>query len=167
MFDKLTDKDAMEFIAKVEALFKDLPHLPKGIPAFLVKIAPWVALLEIILSLIAGPVIALVSVLSLITLNPLLVISTVVMAIITLVNAVLLLKAFGPLQKQEMVGWIYLFWVNMLSIVSGVLSLFGGNPTSIFGMVLGAVIGLYVLFEMKPLYKGAGIIEGEVVKEKK
>src|SRR5258708_13686995 len=116
MFDMLTDKDAMTFIGKVEEPFKSLPHLPKGIVEFLVKIAPWFALLGAILSLFMGPLWGLVTVLSLFTLNPMAALLILIAGLLTLVNAVLLFMAFTPLKNHEMKGWVYIFWSEVISI---------------------------------------------------
>lgn len=152
MMDMLTNKDAMDFIAKVEEPFKSLPHLPKGLVEFFVKLAPWFAIIGAVLSLLAGPLWGLVSVLSLFSLNPMLVIFTVVSAIVTLLNAVLLFMAFTPLKNREMKGWILIFWSNILGAVVSLLSIFTGGPSGAVGAVIGILIGLYVLFEMKPFY---------------
>jgi hypothetical protein len=43
----------------------------------------------------------------------------------------------------------------MLGIVSALFSLVDGTGSGIVGTVIGVLIGLYVLFEMKPFYGGA------------
>src|SRR5260221_11599349 len=154
MLDKLTGQEAMDFVAKVQEPFKSLPHLPKGVVEFFVKVAPWLALLGAVLGLISGPVVGLLGGLaSLFTLSPLFLIWTLLTVVITLFNSVLLLYAFKPLKAQELKGWVFLFWSNVLSIVQGVLGLFwGGSGSSFVGTLLRIVIGLYILFEMKPFY---------------
>lgn len=150
--DQLEDQKAMGVVAQFEDAFKSLPHLPKGITEFLVNIAPYLALLGAVLSILAGPLLGLASVISLLTLNPVVVLLTVAAAVITLIQAVLLFLAFSPLQKREMKGWMYMFWVEMLTVVSVVLNIFSGSMSGLIGGVLGLIIGFYILFEMKPFY---------------
>jgi hypothetical protein len=155
MMDRLNDKEAMGFISKVEEPFKNLPHLPKGLVEFFVKVAPWLALISAILGLISGPLLVFLgSIGSLFTLSPMLLIGTVGSVVILVVNSILLLMAFNPLKNREMKGWVLLFWSNMLGIISAIFSLLGGSG-GIVGSVVGVLIGLYVLFEMKPFYGGA------------
>jgi hypothetical protein len=156
MADKLTDSEAMGFIGKVEEPFKNLPHLPKGLVEFFVKVAPWLALLSAVLSLLFGPIVAILGSLgSLLTLSPMLFIGTVGTAVVMLLNAVLLLMAFKPLQNREMKGWVFLFWSQLLSVVMAVLTLIEGSGSTIVSTLISTAIGLYVLFEMKPFYGGA------------
>ncbi len=153
MFDKLTNKDAMEFIAKVEEPFKNFPHLPKNIIEILVGFAPWFALLGAILGLLFGPVIALLSVFSLLSLNPLVVLFTVVAAILSIVDTILLFMAYTPLKNHQLKGWVYVFWAEMANFVVSILGIFTGSAASAVGSVIGLLIALYVLFEIKSVYK--------------
>jgi lysylphosphatidylglycerol synthetase-like protein (DUF2156 family) len=155
VLDRLQDDQAMGLVAKIEDAFKTLPRLPKGFVEFMVKIAPWLALIGGILSLVAGPVLGLLSVVSLLTLNPLLVVSTVVAAILSLANAALLLMAFGPLKQRQFKGWMFVFWSEILGIVQTILGILM-SQSSIISIVF-ALIGLYILFEMKPMYTGKGV----------
>jgi len=162
MFDKLMDSDAMNFIAKVQEPFKSLPHLPKGIVEFFVKIAPFLALLGAVLGLISGPIVGLLgSFASLLTLSPMFLIWTVLTVLLTLLNSALLFYAYNPLKNRELKGWVFLFWSNVLGVAEGVLGLLWGDHGSFVGTILGIIIGFYVLFEMKSYYKG--VVEGEVV----
>jgi hypothetical protein len=163
--DRLTDSEAMSFIAKVEDVFKSFPHLPKGVSEFFVKVAPYLAIIGAVLGLIGGPVVALFgSLASVLSLNPVYMLLTIVDAVIIIVSSVLLLMAFKPLKDREMKGWIYLFWSEVLSLVSSVVSLFGSlGSGNIIGALLGALIGFYILFEMKPFY-GANKVTAKVKK---
>jgi hypothetical protein len=163
MFDKLTGQEAMDFVKKIEDPFKSLPHLPKGLVEFFVKIAPWLAIIGAVLGLVAGPLVGILGGIgSLFSLSPIFLIWTVATVVFTLLNSVLLFMAFKPLKEREMKGWMLLFWSNIIGIVEGVLGLLI-NQSSIVGTLLGIVIGLYILFEMKPLYDG--VMDGEVVEK--
>ena len=155
--DKLTDAEAMGIISQVEGVFKGLPHLPSGIVDFLVKIAPYMALISGILALLAGPVIGLLGGLgSILSLSPILMISTLGSAIVMIISAILMLMAFGPLKNRQMKGWIFLFWSEALSIVNLIFTLMLGETSGLVGGVIGILIGFYVLFEMKSRYTAAG-----------
>ncbi len=163
MFDKLTSHEAMDFVKKIEDPFKSLPHLPKGLVEFLVKLAPWLAILGAILGLVAGPLVAIAGSLgTLFSLSPSILIWTIVTVVLTLLNSVLLFMAFTPLKERAMKGWMLLFWSNVIGIVEGVVGLFW-SQSSLISTILGIVIGLYILFEMKPFY--TGIMDGEVVEK--
>lgn len=151
LIKKLTDEKSRKFADQFGEVFKTVPHLPKAWVDFLVKIAPPLALIGAILSLISGPILGLVSAISLITLNPFLVFSVALAAIIAIANAILLWHARKPLEKRSIDGWMLLFWSDMLSvfqIVAGIFLHQGG-----LGGVIGLLIGFYILFEMRPRYK--------------
>lgn len=152
IFARLDDKQAMAFIKQVEEPFAKLPKLPQGIVAFLVSVAPWLTILGAILSLIAGPFMALASVFSILTLSPGVMLSMVLSTVLLFVNAVLLFKAFSPLKERKLEGWILVFWSNIFSIAESVVGMvFHGK--GIVGTIFGIVLGLYILFQMKPSYK--------------
>jgi hypothetical protein len=156
--DRLTDSEAMGFISKVEEPFKSLPHLPKGISEFFVKVAPWLALIGAILGLISGPVIGILGTFAtLMTLSPVLMIAIIVSAVLTIINSILLLMAFTPLKNREMKGWVLLFWSEMLGLISSIVFLLdgSGSVSSLISTLIGTLIGFYILFEMKPFYGAA------------
>jgi hypothetical protein len=161
MFDKLTNKEAMDFIAKVGEPFKTLPHLPKGLVEFFVKAAPWLAAIGAVLNLIGGVVIGLIGTLgSLFTLNPIVIIATVALGVIALASSILLFSAFKPLSDREMKGWVFLFWVEMLNIASAIISLVAYGTNGIIGTIIGTLVGLYFLYEMKPFFgKAQAVVE--------
>jgi len=158
MLDKLTGKEATGLVGSFEGVFKGLPHLPKGVIDFLVSIAPWLAGLGGLLSLFSG-------------------ISSVfmtsrrnefwayvdryagvnsayftVIGVVAILLGLLYLMAFTPLKNKKLSGWMYLFWGQLLSILSGVAGLVFGYG-GIVGTLIGAAIGFYVLFEVKASYK--------------
>lgn len=158
MIDKLTGKEAMGMVKSVEGVFKNVPHLPKGVVDFLVSVAPWLTGLGGVLSIYGG----VTSLFLTGRRNELMMYIDryagvnsayfAVLGLFALVVGVLYLMAFKPLKAMKMTGWMYLFWGNVLGIVQGIASLlfgFGG----IVGTVIGAAIGFYFLFEVKPRYK--------------
>jgi hypothetical protein len=73
------------------------------------------------------------------------------------VEAVLFFIAFPALQAHKKSGWNILFWVTLLNVVQNLMSLIG--YTSNFGAfllsLLGSVVGLYLLFQVRSYYTGA------------
>lgn len=144
-------KQTDDLVLKLEKFFKDLPHLPENIREVLVKVAPWFALVFGILGLLAGvgdmgrsPVAmfggARTGIFVFIT------------GMVTIVSSVLMLLAYPKLAKRKYQGWVYLFWAEMLNAVYAVLSAISGLG-GVVGAILGVLIGLYLLFEIKRYYK--------------
>jgi hypothetical protein len=134
----------------MEEWFMKLPPLPQQARDTLVSIMPWIVLIFGILGVIGGIAgLGLVS-----TLSPLLLISegmlfsggTFIVAVLGIVSAVLLLIAYPDIKARKQKGWNLLFWSEIVSVVGAVLS------WSPFG-VLMTLVGLYLLFQIKPAYR--------------
>ncbi len=151
IMEMIMSKDAMNVVAKGENLFKNLPHLPVGVVEFFVKIAPYLALFSAVLGLIFGPIVGLVGLLSVITLNPFIMLSILGGAVLMFVNVAMMLYAYKPLQNREYKGWLLLFWSEVLTAVTTVLSVLGNGSIA---SVIWLIIGFYVLYEIKPAYNG-------------
>ena len=158
MWKKLTDKKAREMIAKVEEPFKGLPHLPQSLVDFFVKITPWGVGLGAFFSLMGAftnlkyglGMNPLSKVMHFYTgVNPLYFFLT---AALQLALAAIAFKAFNLLKIRKMEGWIYLFWSNAIALLESVLSFvfLGGSG---MGLLIGTLIGYYLLFEMKSAYE--------------
>jgi hypothetical protein len=152
--EKLTDAKAVEFIDKIGAYFKNLPHLPANIVDILVQIAPILSLIGGVLYIVAGPIVGLLGGLaSILSLSPFYMLLTILNAVVMGVIGVLLLLASSKLKERKAEGWILLFWVNMFSIASMVITLLYGYIPNILGYIVGVAIGLYFLFETRSSYK--------------
>jgi ribosome-associated toxin RatA of RatAB toxin-antitoxin module len=55
--------------------------------------------------------------------------------------------ALPGLFKRTMQGWNFMFYSQLVSIIGGILSY------NIVGTLIGAVIGLYILYQVKNKYK--------------
>lgn len=150
--DRLNDKQSQEFADKIGDMFKSLPKLPQGLVEFFVKVTPYLALLGAVLSLLSSPVLGLLTVLTLITLNPLIVITTLISAVLALVVAVLLFMAYGPLKARQPKGWMLLFWITIIDAIQAVLGLIY-SPSGVIGSLVFLAISFYVLYQMRPWYK--------------
>lgn len=63
------------------------------------------------------------------------------------VSLILELMALSGLFKRTAHSWRLMYYASLVSVVGNVLSL------NLIGAVIGAVIGWYILFQMKELYK--------------
>lgn len=158
MCEFLTDKKALNLISKVEEPFKQLPHLPKGFVELLVKIVPWGVALGGIFSL-TGAISSLrygfgMSPVGQVMKHYLGVtpIYFILSAVLMLAMAYLAFKAFSPLKEKKMLGWIYIFWSNVVSIVHSLLGLIFLTSSGV-SFIFGTIIGFYLLFELKPAYE--------------
>ena len=150
----LMAESIMNLVASLDKFFKKTPHLPKSWIKFLVKVIPWLSLIGGIFMIWGG----LTSVGFLGNVGWLMGVMGisrtyfVISGLLSLASAVLLLMAFKPLQSLKLTGWMYLFWVSLLSALSGILSIlmaFG----SIVWFILGILLSFYLLFELKSEYK--------------
>lgn len=86
------------------------------------------------------------------------------------VSAVLMLVAFPGLKdKSKKKGWDILLISVIFSLAYGVFaaftsSRFGGGFGDLLGSLIGALIGLYLLAQIKDLYKGAKATKSEAKK---
>lgn len=138
-------KQTDDIVKSLENIFKGLPHLPENVLEVLVKIAPWLALIFGALGVL-GSILAMFF-------SPLALFGGVqtgamvlIIGLLGLAMSALTLAAYPKLANRSYTGWIYLFWAEIISIVSALLSVS-------LGSVLGVVIGLYLLFEVKKYYK--------------
>ena len=136
-------------------LFAKFPHLPESARQTIANIAPWLALIFGILGLLAllsaGAVASLLSVASVFLLAqgyaPLILLITL---LASLIACGLDLLAFNPLRARLKKGWSYLFYGTVLTTAATLVEMvFGGGS---LGALVGALIGFWLLFEVRGLY---------------
>ncbi|MBT3249639.1 MAG: hypothetical protein HOA24_05200 [Candidatus Pacebacteria bacterium] len=143
-------------IMKMDQLFIKLPHLPKKLLSFINKVMPWLALVGGIIGGVTVVLSFLLTVLSLIALDFALIMTMAGSLLLVLLNTLFLVKAFKPLRNNDAVGWIYLFWANILGLVNTTISIVNGD---IFGWqqisltILMTIVGFYLLFEIGGYYE--------------
>ena len=139
------EKQSDDLAKSLEGLFKSLPHLPQNVTDVLVKIAPWLALIFGVLGVLAGIGAMGISPFALFggIRSGMMVFFT---GLLTLASSVLMLLAYPKLTKRTHKGWTYLFWSEILNAVYALL-------TVSLGSVIGVLIGLYLLFEIRRYYK--------------
>jgi hypothetical protein len=157
MLDQLTGSEARKLAEQIGEPFKKAPHLPKGFMEFLVKVIPYLAVVGGVLTLLGA-----LQTLSIplgfsaansflqmyVGINPL---YWWVTGILSLISGLIMIMAYKPLKARKFEGWMLMFWGNIISLiqmVAGVLMV----GTSVIGVVLGLLIGFYVLYEFKPYY---------------
>lgn len=134
----------------MEEWFLKLPPLPVGGRQGLVTITPWVAIIFGILGVLAS-----LAGLGLATVfAPFMALGgglgaaggSFVAILLGLVSSALLLAAFPGTKNRKAQGWTMLFWSEIVSLVSAVISL------SLSGVVI-SLIAFYLLFQIKSYYK--------------
>lgn len=63
-----------------------------------------------------------------------------------MVTLVLYLMAFSPLKARKRAGWNLLYYALLIGLVSNLVQL------SIFGFIIGGLIGFWVLFQIREKY---------------
>jgi hypothetical protein len=147
------NKKTMDDIIKtMEEWFAKFPALPKNARDTLANIAPIIALIFGIL----GIIVALGGIGTMITTLPLGVLAGIsrtygtgiLDSLFYLASSALLLSAYTGLKAKKIAGWNLLFWSEVVGLIGGVVSYSG-----IVSAIIGALIGFYILFQIKSYYK--------------
>jgi hypothetical protein len=141
----------LKIIQKLDSFFIKLPHLPKKLTRFISNIVPWIALVSGVSSAIVAVLSLALALLSLIAFDLALILEMTGTFIFILLSTLLLIRAFKPLRAKNAVGWIYLFWANVLGVINSAVNLINGNDGLIL-TILGILLGFYLLFEIGPFY---------------
>ena len=133
-------------------LVKKAPALPKNAKEMLVKFSPWITILMIVLSLPA--VLALLGLGTMMYSPPYSAYGMMrggggfSLAILFLIAAIALqVLAVPGLMKRQMAGWNFLYYGVL---VNAIYSLLNGQVVS---LIIGTLVGLYFLFQVKSYYK--------------
>ena len=138
-------------IQALDKFFTKLPHLPEKINLFFVKVLPIFVLLFGIVGAIASFLSFAFLVLSLVAWDLQLILSSLSSFLLVFVNTLLLLKAFKLLKRKDAIGWIYIFWTQVMNIAYSVFDMFQGE-LNVYSGVASLVIFTYLLFEIGPFY---------------
>jgi len=133
----------------LSGLYDKTPRLSPSAREIVVEAMPWV-------SLVAGFLLVVMAVIDLtsspfvsILAGPIL-LYLMLSAVLSLISGILLLSAFLPLRKKQKRGWMLLFLVQVLFVISPILSFNVGNI--FLNLVLAGVVS-YFLFQVKSSYK--------------
>jgi hypothetical protein len=144
----------MKFVHRLENLFAVFPHLSEGTVTILVQQFPAITFLAAFLCLIVGPVLGVLgSLTSLVHLNPVLFIITLLNVAFLIIESVLLLSAYPRLKKHQAKGWLFVFWGMAVLAGSAGFSILLGDIIDAAIKCLSTVLGLYLLFEVKHRYR--------------
>lgn len=135
-------------IDTVDEWFAKLPNLPKNIRDLLVTITPWIALIFGGLGVVFG-ILALVGTSAaspFLAASGMSVGSGIVASVLLLASSALLLAAFPGTKNKRAKGWEFLFWSEVVALVSSVLVL------SLGGLVVN-LIGFYLIFQIRSYFK--------------
>lgn len=131
-------------------LLKKAPSLPEGIKEAIVKFGPWIVLILLIMTL---PVILAVFGLGALIL-PFSVVGgagfglTYLLSLgLTIVMLVLEAMAIPGLFKRQMKAWKLLYYATLVGAVQNVVSF------NLGGLIIGTLLGLYILFQIRSYYK--------------
>lgn len=147
-------KDYKSYLADLENLCEDYlvkkaPSLPEGAKEAIVKFGPWISLILIVMS---APLL-----LGLLGLGAFLTpfsylggmgagFSYTASIVFTIVIMVVQLIALPGLFKRKMSSWKLMFYASLLEAVHNVV-LF-----NLGGLIIGTLLSLYILFQVKKLY---------------
>lgn len=71
--------------------------------------------------------------------------------LILLIQVIIMAVSISPLLKREMRGWKMVYYANLISFVYSLFSAF--TLGDIIWSIISLAIGLYIMFQVKPLYK--------------
>ncbi len=134
---------------------KKAPALPQNGRELIAQILPWLAVVAVIFMvpslLLAVGLSALLAPFSIIFAS----FSTspsyfglFVSAVFSILNIILLCLAIPGLFKRTKTAWNYVFVSQLLAVIQNILMF------SIIGLIIGCGLGLYILFQIRPLYLG-------------
>ena len=147
--------DFKEYLSKLEStldqyLVKKAPALPDSWKEIIVKVAPWLIAIGLVFGVLG--VLALFGLGS--VLMPLSLVGGGSMSVMLLVSSLFLLAslvlellALPGLFKRQMKSWRLLYYSMLVSAVHNVLTF------NLGGLIIGTLLGLYVLFQIKSYYK--------------
>lgn len=139
------------FIGKLDRFFIKLPHLPKRVRVLINKIIPYLALVFGIIGTIASLLTGFFMILAIISLDFGILPEIFGSFLIVVFDTLFLLKAFKPLKNGDAVGWIYLFWAEVLEIVNLVTRIINKETDILLG-ILTILLSFYLLFEIGQFY---------------
>ncbi|MDO8496990.1 MAG: chromate transporter [bacterium] len=133
-----------------EYLVKKAPAIPANIREIIVKIAPWLTLLGVIMSIPAilavlglGAMMAPLAFLGGMGAGAAFSISIVFVAITIILEALAIPGLFSRSRK----GWDLLFYSALVSAVSSIVTF------NIGGLIIGTLLTLYIMYQIKGYYK--------------
>jgi hypothetical protein len=128
---------------QIEPIAVQLPALPDNIKDIFVKIMPILAIIGLVLNGLGLIALLAVGIIAIFALTA--GVQVLLGFVFTVATVVLLALALPGLFARKRAGWVWIYYAELLSIVSSIISL------SIFG-VLFSLLWLYVLFQIRGMY---------------
>lgn len=138
-----------------EYLVKKAPALPTNVKEFLVKFAPWMAVIGVVISVPA--ILALLGLSAFVvplgflggalTGRPFMGVGYILSVAFLVVMVILEAMSISGLSKRSMGGWRLAYYSVLLSGVQNLVSF------NLGGLVIGTLLGLYFLYQIKSHYK--------------
>ncbi|MDO8183489.1 MAG: hypothetical protein Q7T49_00695 [bacterium] len=141
-------------IAQLDLYFgQKAPALPVGIKEFLVKAAPYLAIIGVIFSglglLALLPFLTGGGALGMMGYYPAMYGSSLWLGVIFgLAIVILEIMAVPGLFKRNLTGWTYLFYAQLVALVQMLVTM------NLVGLIIGGLIGFYLLFQVRSYYIG-------------
>ena len=132
---------------------KKAPALPQNAKEIIVKIAPILAIIAVVITIPAilvllglGGLATVVSPMG--GVRSVSALPTMWISILLLIPTIILeLMAIPGLFARKMIAWRYMYWAQLISIVSSLIQF------NLIGAIISALIGFYLLFQVRNLYK--------------
>jgi hypothetical protein len=139
-----------DIVKKLEQWYSPAPSLPQNAKESLVKYTPIIALIFGII----GILVYLAGIATLTAIAPLALVTGVhgfgggfFAIIFWLVSSILLFAAYSGTKARKISGWNMLFWSEVVYLIGSFVSL------SIFNGIISALIGFYLLYQIKSYYE--------------
>lgn len=128
------------------------PSLPQNVKEIIVKIAPYLAIISVILAIPAilllfglgglATSLAPFGGVSAVTSIPTMWVSILILIPVAILEVIAIPGLFAKTAQ----AWKYMYWAQLISVVSNLVQL------NIIGAILSALIGFYILFQVKSFY---------------
>lgn len=141
-----------KFINKIDNFFIKLPHFPKKIRIIFNKSVVFIAALLLLIGILS----IISSVLSIyvdwIYNDYTSIISSLIKLFFILINTTLLAKSIKPLNKNDAVGWIYLFWTIVIDSIHLTYIAISVGEVNLSTSLIAIFLSFYLLFEIGEFY---------------
>lgn len=140
--------------AMLAPIFEKFPHLSEKNREGVVKISPWIALIFGILGIVGllgvgGMGLGALSMMGYGGYG----LPMLIHLAIALLSSALLLMSYPGLKAMTKAGWNLAFYSEVVSVAGGVVGIAMWGGSDIVGVVIGALIGFWILFEIRSHYK--------------
>lgn len=138
-----------------EYLGKKAPAIPKEWKEFIVKIAPYLAIIGVVIGIpgvlaifgLSAFVVPLGTIGGVVSGQPFLGVGYIISVLFLAGVVILEALSISPLFKRSKTGWNYMFYATLLGAIQNLINF------NIGGLVIGTLLSLYVLFQVKEFYK--------------